>query len=70
MRFEDPIVRCTDRSQYLLNMRALRMAFDISFTIHEVNVNPLAEIVVRCAQVCPVPRGATGSAHDEPVTRI
>ena len=49
MRFEDPIVRCTDRGQYLLNIRALRTAFNIDFTVREVNLNPPAEIVVRCA---------------------
>ena len=48
MRFEDPMVRCTDRSQYLLNVRALRTAFNIDFTVHEVDVKPPAEIVVRC----------------------
>jgi hypothetical protein len=49
MRFEDPIIRCTDRSQYLLNVRALRTAFNIDFIVWEVKVNPPAEIVVRCA---------------------
>ena len=47
IRFEDPVVRCTDRSQYLLNIRVLRTAFDIDFQVHDVTVNPPAEIVVR-----------------------
>ena len=47
MRFEDPVVRCTNRSQYLSNLRMLRTAFDIDFQVHDVNSQPPAESVVR-----------------------
>ena len=47
MRLQDPIVNYASLDGFILNIRALRTAFQVEFNLHEIDINGPEEIRTR-----------------------
>lgn len=47
IKFEDPLVKYASLDGFALNVRALKSAFKIKFTLHDISINGPDEIRTR-----------------------